>query len=194
MSNPVPNLQSSRDDSQSSAGESSTHVTPITTPSTLGHFCPSFTCAGPDKCLHKFDAGFYASEHTFHREQDIDPKTLFVGGLEATGVHAWGIDKLRRVFEKYGVVEDIRLICPCGFSSFSPIAHSLIASNAANKKTLFAFVTFSDENAPLRAIAEEVTMRWYISPLVTSDLPHSHIAQPCLRWPHHPGTTAGSSA
>ena len=43
----------------------------------------------------------------------FDPKTVFVGGLDAFGPDAWGVDRLRAVFEKYGVVEDVKLICPC---------------------------------------------------------------------------------
>ena len=68
--------------------------------------------------MHRYDSGYYPGYHTFHREQDIDPKTVFVGGLDAIGASVWGVDKLRSVFEKYGEVEDVRVICPCGWLSF----------------------------------------------------------------------------
>ena len=120
MSNPVSSAIS-KDDSQSisstgeSTGESSSYVTPVTPTSALppSFHCPNFTCAGHDKCFHKCSNDQFIGDNTYHREQDVDPKTVFVGGLDAFGPDAWGVDRLRAVFEKYGVVEDVKLICPC---------------------------------------------------------------------------------
>lgn len=148
----------SKDDTQSSIGESSSQVTPLTPASALPVSCPHFTCAGRDRCLHKFDRDYYTGDHTFHREQDIDPKTVFVGGLDAIGASVWDVEKLKSVYGKYGNVEDVRVICPCELRTEPSTRHSTQRFiSTANKKTFFAFVTFSDDDAAQRAIAGEVS-------------------------------------
>ncbi len=43
-----------------------------------------------------------------HRE--IDPKTIFVGGLETMGVEEWDEHRLRAVFCRYGTIEHVKYV------------------------------------------------------------------------------------
>lgn len=49
----------------------------------------------------------------FHgRERDIDPKTVFVGGLEHYGPMMWDEERLRLVFSRYGDVQNVQVVNP----------------------------------------------------------------------------------
>ncbi|KAL0580804.1 hypothetical protein V5O48_001180 [Marasmius crinis-equi] len=67
----------------------------------------------------------------------LDTTTLFVGGLETHGPEAWDETKVRNYFEKFGGLQDVRLIQP------------------ANGKAAFAFVQFDNLESPARAIQQE---------------------------------------
>ena len=46
-------------------------------------------------------------------KKPVDPSTLFVGGLEMFGPNAWDEGKVRKCFEKYGVLENVKFVRPC---------------------------------------------------------------------------------
>ncbi|TFK36928.1 hypothetical protein BDQ12DRAFT_686103 [Crucibulum laeve] len=72
-----------------------------------------------------------------HIERELDPTTLFVGGLEMFGPGAWDETKLQAVFGRFGGLENVRLISP------------------QNSHTAFAFVKYNNTESPARAVAEE---------------------------------------
>ncbi|KAJ4485892.1 hypothetical protein J3R30DRAFT_3697315 [Lentinula aciculospora] len=78
----------------------------------------------------------YGTEGKSGSERILDPSTLFVGGLEIRGSGAWDESKVNRLFEKYGPIEDVKVICP------------------NSGKAAFAFVRFKNTEGPARAIAE----------------------------------------
>lgn len=45
--------------------------------------------------------------------RELDPTTVFVGGLEMYGMNAWDEAKLHDLFGRYGNIENIQLVCPC---------------------------------------------------------------------------------
>lgn len=47
------------------------------------------------------------------REREVDPKTVFVGGLEPFGPIAWDENRLRAIFQRYGEVQEVRIINTC---------------------------------------------------------------------------------
>ncbi|KAK2461581.1 hypothetical protein APHAL10511_006044 [Amanita phalloides] len=67
----------------------------------------------------------------------VDPTTLFVGGLEMFGPGAWDEGKVRRCFEKYGALENVKFVRPY------------------NSCSAFAFVKFKSVDGPALAIREE---------------------------------------
>lgn len=54
------------------------------------------------------------------RSKSVDPTTLFVGGLEMFGPAAWDEGKVRKCFEKYGVLESVKFFRPCKVIPTSP--------------------------------------------------------------------------
>ncbi|KAK7695345.1 hypothetical protein QCA50_002536 [Cerrena zonata] len=70
-------------------------------------------------------------------ERYLDPLTVFVGGLEMFGPHAWDEGRLWELFGKYGEVENVQLVKP------------------PNKKSAFSFVRFRSAEASSRAVAAE---------------------------------------
>ena len=46
------------------------------------------------------------------RESEIDPTTIFVGGLEINGPNNWDENRVKEYFTKFGHVEDIKFIVP----------------------------------------------------------------------------------
>jgi hypothetical protein len=56
----------------------------------------------------------YSDRRSYYaKEKDIDPTTLFVGGLDMYSLNPWDEDRLRDLFSKYWVVEDVKIIRPC---------------------------------------------------------------------------------
>ncbi|KAL5519269.1 hypothetical protein ACEPAH_952 [Sanghuangporus vaninii] len=81
-------------------------------------------------------AGGAYGRRDHRRQMTVDPKTVFVGGLEAYGPRPWDESRLREIFGKYGQVHEVHIVCP-------------------GKKAGFAFVTFSDEESAAKAISGE---------------------------------------
>jgi hypothetical protein len=46
-------------------------------------------------------------------EKELDPTTLFVGGLELVGPGAWDEEKVENFFAKFGGLEDVKVVRPC---------------------------------------------------------------------------------
>jgi len=44
--------------------------------------------------------------------KEVDPTTIFVGGLAMYGVDAWDETKVHEVFGRYGMIEDVKVIRP----------------------------------------------------------------------------------
>jgi len=44
--------------------------------------------------------------------KEVDPATIFVGGLAMHGVDAWDETKVQEVFGRYGMIEDVKVIRP----------------------------------------------------------------------------------
>ncbi|KAG6866048.1 hypothetical protein C0991_009145 [Blastosporella zonata] len=80
--------------------------------------------------------GYY---NDFIREREIDPTTLFVGGLETFGPGAWDEEKVTKFFSRFGGLEEVKIIRPL------------------NSHAAFAFVKFNNTEAPARAVFEEVS-------------------------------------
>jgi len=45
-------------------------------------------------------------------EREIDPTTLFVGGLEMYGPGAWDEEKVRKFFLRFGGLESVKVVRP----------------------------------------------------------------------------------
>ena len=64
--------------------------------------------------------------------KSLDPLTIFVGGLEMFGQHAWDEGKLWELFGKHGEVENVQLVKPrrwscellCSFYIINALQHS----------------------------------------------------------------------
>ncbi|KAH9950895.1 hypothetical protein B0H21DRAFT_407380, partial [Amylocystis lapponica] len=69
--------------------------------------------------------------------RELDPATIFVGGLEIFGTHVWTEAQLHSHFGRFGQIEDIQLVRPL------------------NKRTAFAFIRFNNTEASARAVLEE---------------------------------------
>ncbi|KAF8078842.1 hypothetical protein FPV67DRAFT_1663522 [Lyophyllum atratum] len=78
----------------------------------------------------------YYSDST-GRERDIDPTTLFVGGLETFGPGAWDEGKVSKFFARFGGLENVKIVRPL------------------NSHAAFAFVKFNNTESPARAVFEE---------------------------------------
>ncbi|KAI1788804.1 hypothetical protein LXA43DRAFT_1024073 [Ganoderma leucocontextum] len=69
--------------------------------------------------------------------REIDPSTVFVGGLDMPGRETWDENKLRRIFDRFGAIENVHIVRPL------------------NKRTAFAFVRFASAESGIRAVQEE---------------------------------------
>jgi hypothetical protein len=64
-----------------------------------------------------FYRGFQSREHvnpfkSSRPERDIDPTTLFVGGLEMFGPGAWDEEKVKKFFSRFGGLESVKVVRP----------------------------------------------------------------------------------
>ncbi|KAJ7109996.1 hypothetical protein C8R44DRAFT_884008 [Mycena epipterygia] len=73
----------------------------------------------------------------FEESKELDPTTLFVGGLEMFGPGAWDEDRVSAFFGKFGGLESVKVVRP-------------LSGRAA-----FAFVKFNNTESPARAVFEE---------------------------------------
>ena len=48
-------------------------------------------------------------------ERDLDPTTLFVGGLETLGPSAWDEEKVAKFFSRFGGLESVKVVRPRKF-------------------------------------------------------------------------------
>lgn len=122
MSNPIPRAHPSDDDVPPTPELAMSPVTPRT-PS-LGHGFPRTPMYASAMPLPEYpgeekgadSAGRYTDRSSYYnRERDVDPRTLFVGGLDTYGPNSWDEDKLRTLFERYGGVEDVKIIRPSAY-------------------------------------------------------------------------------
>ncbi|KAF5385322.1 hypothetical protein D9615_001326 [Tricholomella constricta] len=81
------------------------------------------------------DHGYYGDFASHERE--IDPTTLFVGGLETFGPGAWDEEKVTKFFSRFEGLEDVKIVRPL------------------NSHAAFAFVKFNNTESPARAVFEE---------------------------------------
>ena len=93
--------------------------------------------------------------------REIDPKTIFVGGLEIMGLEEWNEQRLRSVFGRYGTIVHVKYVRQSESSYFSSRDTDLNCV-LDPKKSAFAFITYSDENAPPKAIAAEVRLEGHV--------------------------------
>jgi len=49
-------------------------------------------------------------------DRELDPMTLFVGGLEMFGPGAWDEEKVKNFFTRFGGLESVKVVRPCKFS------------------------------------------------------------------------------
>ncbi|KAJ6621088.1 hypothetical protein B0H10DRAFT_2215358 [Mycena sp. CBHHK59/15] len=73
----------------------------------------------------------------FDEAKDLDPTTLFVGGLEMFGPGAWDEDRVSALFGRFGGLESVKVVRPL------------------NGRAAFAFVKFDNTESPARAVFEE---------------------------------------
>ncbi|KAJ7293117.1 hypothetical protein C8J57DRAFT_16551 [Mycena rebaudengoi] len=73
----------------------------------------------------------------FDDGKDLDPTTLFVGGLEMSGPDAWDEDRVSAFFGRFGGLESVKVVRPI------------------NARAAFAFVKFNNTESPAQAVFEE---------------------------------------
>jgi hypothetical protein len=96
-------------------------MSPITpkTPGSLFPITPNDDTGG----LHGLAFKEYDNkEHGYHGDSDridreLDPTTLFVGGLETFGPGAWDETKVEKFFARFGGLESVKLVRPGGYMS-----------------------------------------------------------------------------
>ncbi|KAF7979394.1 hypothetical protein HWV62_42496 [Athelia sp. TMB] len=71
------------------------------------------------------------------RESEIDPTTIFVGGLEINGPNNWDENRVKEYFSKFGHIEDIKFIVP------------------NQGRSAFAFVKYDNPESSVCAVAQE---------------------------------------
>ncbi|RDB29418.1 hypothetical protein Hypma_015762 [Hypsizygus marmoreus] len=81
------------------------------------------------------DLGYYGD--LTRNERELDPTTLFVGGLETFGPGAWDEEKVAKFFARFGGLENVKIVRPL------------------NSHAAFAFVKFNNTESPARAVYEE---------------------------------------
>lgn len=54
---------------------------------------------------------------TNRSDRELDPTTLFVGGLEMFGPGAWDEEKVKNFFARFGGLESVKVVRPCKFSA-----------------------------------------------------------------------------
>ncbi|KAF9481660.1 hypothetical protein BDN70DRAFT_511102 [Pholiota conissans] len=113
-------------------------VTPLTAGSQFP-ITPLSSAAEGHMFYDNFDAQDKAASFRGGRgEKEIDPTTLFVGGLEMFGPGAWDEEKVKNFFARFGGLESVKLVRPL------------------NSCSAFAFVKFNNADSPARAVFEEV--------------------------------------
>lgn len=70
-----------------------------------------------DAAQDAFQKGFQSRENgnsfkVSRPEREIDPTTLFVGGLEMYGPGAWDEEKVKKFFSRFGGLESVKVVRP----------------------------------------------------------------------------------
>ncbi|KAJ7161358.1 hypothetical protein C8R43DRAFT_331590 [Mycena crocata] len=108
-------------------------MSPIT-PKTAGSQFP----ATPTSTNGDLQSSSFTEKNGYFEEtKDLDPTTLFVGGLEMFGPGAWDEDRVSVFFGRFGGLESVKVVRPL------------------NARAAFAFVKFNNTESPARAVFEE---------------------------------------
>ncbi|KAL1737600.1 hypothetical protein EV714DRAFT_266399 [Schizophyllum commune] len=104
-------------------------MSPITpkTPGTQFPITPTSSTMGMEGVSFGYDG----------KDRELDPTTLFVGGLEMHGPSAWDEERVANLFAKYGGLQSVKVVRP------------------PNSRAAFAFVKFNNDDSPARAISAE---------------------------------------
>lgn len=95
--------------------------------------------------------------------RELDPMTLFVGGLEMYGEYAWDEEKLKDLFGRYDGIENINFVKPSKttFGIGLVVRTDVVYLFLVNQRSAFAFIQFNNTEAPARAVIEQVSLREY---------------------------------
>ncbi|KAJ6575338.1 hypothetical protein B0H19DRAFT_1254903 [Mycena capillaripes] len=113
-------------------------MSPITPKTSDSQFPTTPTSTNGDLQGSSFEA--YESKDKnghFDDTKDLDPTTLFVGGLEMFGPGAWDEERVSAFFGRFGGLESVKVVKP------------------VNGRSAFAFVKFNNTESPARAVFEE---------------------------------------
>ncbi|KAI9065881.1 hypothetical protein FKP32DRAFT_446423 [Trametes sanguinea] len=99
--------------------------------------------------------------------REVDPTTIFVGGLSMQDAEPWTEEKLRRIFGRFGPIERVQIVRPL------------------YKRSCFAFLTFTHPEAASRAVQEENNRMYLGQPI------RVHLREYHARW--KPGRGRGRS-
>lgn len=133
-----------------------------TTPRTPGPMYPLTPNNGEDLRSELCELKEHPYFHTPRPDRELDPTTLFVGGLEMFGPGAWDEEKVRRFFSRFGGLESVKLVKPSKtfvlviLSEHHDIYQCSFFFATANSCAAFAFVKFDNTESPARAVYEEV--------------------------------------
>ncbi|KAF8913080.1 hypothetical protein CPB84DRAFT_1760296 [Gymnopilus junonius] len=100
----------------------SSTITPLSQGS---HFPPTPTSPGAE-ILQGMSHKYLGVKETpmsfksFRPNREIDPTTLFVGGLEMFGPGAWDEERVRTFFSRFGGLESVKLVRPLNRSTSNP--------------------------------------------------------------------------
>ena len=89
-------------------------------------------------------------------DRELDPTTLFVGGLEMFGPGAWDEEKVKNFFARFGGLESVKVVRPCKFLCYLLVNDTIMSFHLVNSCAAFAFVKFNNAESPARAVSEEV--------------------------------------
>ncbi|KAF8807798.1 hypothetical protein BYT27DRAFT_7189890 [Phlegmacium glaucopus] len=107
------------------------------TPITPGSQFPITPTSCDDKSMRPKTLGERENPIMNRSDRELDPTTLFVGGLEMFGPGAWDEEKVKNFFARFGGLESVKVVRPL------------------NSCAAFAFVKFNNAESPARAVLEE---------------------------------------
>lgn len=71
------------------------------------------------------------------RRREIDPSTVFVGNLDMPGRDVWDDSTLRRIFDRYGTIEDVHLVRPRAyFTTFCLLLQRVHANSSSQTHSI----------------------------------------------------------
>ncbi|KAJ6504401.1 hypothetical protein DFH09DRAFT_292099 [Mycena vulgaris] len=113
-------------------------MSPIT-PKTSGSQFPTTPTSANDDLQSSSFQGYEPKDKNgyFEAAKELDPTTLFVGGLEMFGPAAWDEDRVSAFFGRFGGLESVKVVRPL------------------SGRSAFAFVKFDNTESPARAVFEE---------------------------------------